>query len=83
MSISGSRRGESHEWPDGQRLPRDALRKVERVLNAASVRVSEVYGRNGLQEARAQSLRITFTIENSEVWLRNNCSHDQAYRRHA
>lgn len=54
---------------------------MEQDLNAPSLRTSKLGGRDGVWEARAsQSLRITFELENGQIWLRNNCTHDQVYR---
>ncbi len=54
---------------------------MEQDLNTRSLRTSKIGGRDGVWEARAsQSLRITFEIKNGELWLRNNCTHDQVYR---
>ena len=69
--------------PDDRRAIENAIRQMERDLNAPSLRVSKVGGsRTGLWEARAnRSARITFTVEPGGVWLRNNCTHDQVCRR--
>lgn len=71
--------------PEDQRAIAEAIRQMERDLNAPSLRASKVRGsRTGLWEARAsRSARITFTVERGGVWLRNNCTHDQVYRRPA
>ena len=54
---------------------------MEQDLNTPSLRTSKLGGRDGIWEARAsQSLRITFEIEKGQIWLRNNCTHDQVYR---
>ena len=64
-----------------KRAIEEALRQMEQDLNAPSLRTSKMGGREGIWEARAsQSLRITFELENGQIWLRNNCTHDQAYR---
>lgn len=68
--------------PEDQQTIENALRKLERDRGAPSLSVSKVRGAPGLWEARAsRSLRITFTLERGEIWLRNNCTHDQVYRR--
>ena len=75
-------KGKSQE---DQQAIQNALRELERDRGAPSLRVSKVRGvRDSLWEARAsRSLRITFTLEHGEIWLRNNCTHDQVYRRPA
>ena len=67
--------------PEHQSAIEEALRVMEQDLNTRSLRSSKIGGRDGVWEARAsQSLRITFEIKNGELWLRNNCTHDQVYR---
>lgn len=71
--------------PEDQQAIENALRELERDRGAPSLRVSKVRGvPDSLWEARASlSLRITFNLEGGKIWLRNNCTHDQVYRRPA
>lgn len=85
--IVGATRGFKKRFkgksPEDQQAIRDALRQLERDRGSPSLRVSKVRGvPDSLWEARAsRSLRITFTLERGEIRLRNNCTHDQVYRR--
>lgn len=85
--IVGAARGFKKRFkgksPEDRQAIENALRELERDRGAPSLRVSKVRGVPGsLWEARAsRSLRITFTLERGEIRLRNNCTHDQVYRR--
>ena len=71
----------SKKSPEHKQAIEEALRLMVEDLNTPSLRVSKMGGRGDIWEARAsQSLRITFEIDQGKVWLRTNCTHDQAYR---